>query len=94
MINDEFIIEALKFDQDDYLNFLIQKVRDLRSGEMGYGEVEQEIRKDLGRANVASLLLKAQKLMVNYPKSEQEKLRVELLDEIYDDRCKYLAGRD
>ena len=45
------------------MNFLMQKVRDLRSGERDYGEVEQEIRKDLGRANVTSLLLKVQKLL-------------------------------
>ena len=49
-MSNEFIIKALKFNQDDYLNFLMQKVRDLRSGEIDYGEVEQEIRKDLGSA--------------------------------------------
>ena len=76
------------------MNFLMQKVRDLRSGEIDYGEVEQEIRKDLGRANVTSLLLKVQKLLVSYPESEREKIHAELLDEIYIDRCKYLAGRD
>ena len=93
-MSNEFIIKALKFNQDDYLNFLMQKVRDLRSGEIDYGEVEQEIRKDLGRANVTSLLLKVQKLLVSYPESEREKTRAELLDSIYIDRCKYLAGRD
>ena len=93
-MSNEFIIKALKFNQDDYLHFLMQKVRDLRSGEIDYGEVEQEIRKDLGRADVTSLLLKVQKLLVSYPESEREKIHVELLDSIYIDRCKYLAGRD
>ena len=38
-MSNEFIIKALKFNQDDYLHFLMQKVRDLRSGEIDYGEV-------------------------------------------------------
>ena len=37
-MSNEFIIKALKFNQDDYLNFLMQKVRDLRSGEIDYGK--------------------------------------------------------
>ena len=90
-MSDEYIIEALKFNEVNYLSSLMGMINDLKSGAVSYEEVAKQIREDLGPVRVGNLLLGVRKLMVNYPKSEQEKIRVDLLNSILKRKCTQLG---
>lgn len=53
-------------------------------------QIREELGEDLHNAMVVKLLLSVHKLIVDYPISEQEKIRVQLLDDILKYKCEQL----